>query len=329
MAAPPKPKVKPKPKAGAALGSAVSSQLPGQWCVFNKNYTLGKSEPINFEIKSAEYRFERIKVADHYRYPNLGRKLLVIHGTAQNSMKTERWFNSGTIHFTAVDGDSQNTDAEYICLEANGVQVDLTMKPAQKLDVYVIFDVTGKGEIPKLMAASYSDTEVPVARYDLRGKVKGMVAPYADPSDKTGATVNSQIMGVIGKSAPVGEYDIKVESVTFSNKSFGEDELPEGTISCVVTYELNAFCEQPAPFGDGNLIYEDTIIDTDGQSYDVFARCISATTDRHVQLDLTNGKTYKYRAVYQITKGVQLKELKIVQGEATPLIIDLSAYKAQ
>ena len=46
--------------------------------------------------------------------------------------------------------------------------------------------VPAAGVVPKLIVER--EQGAPVIRYDLRGKVKALPQPFADPSDTTGAT---------------------------------------------------------------------------------------------------------------------------------------------
>jgi hypothetical protein len=64
-----------------------------------------------------------------------------------------------------------------------------------------------------------------VIRYDLRGVAKPLTSPFADPSDKTGATALTEIPAQIGQYYPLHNFDIKVLETGYAD-ALGET-VPE------------------------------------------------------------------------------------------------------
>jgi hypothetical protein len=327
-------KPKPKPK-GTKLGAIGTAQLPGQWCKFGQAYTLGKAKgpdanAMNVTLKSAEYTIGQVKVGDRMFWPQEGEKLLVIHYSLHNPLPKEQHVDYGTITWTAVDSKSENKNQEYlgVGVEATSATLfDQAMKPAQKIQVYAIIRVSGNGEVPKLMAAGY-EVPAPVARYDLHGKVKPLPAPYADPSDKTGATVANPIPGVIGVSYTTGVFDTKVEKVDFATPPFADEGYDANNDYVVVTFECKYWGQGSGGIGGSESPTSGMALkDADGVSYEIQYGPMPASSNRRFEPSVKQGDSIKFRLAFSVPKGVALKTLTLKEFHGYPVVIDLSAYK--
>jgi len=230
--------------------------LPGEWCDFGKAYTLGKADAMNVTLKSAEYTVGHVRLGGRFLWPNEGEKLLVIHYTLHNPLPREQHVSGATIAWTAVDAKSQNNNQEYLGVGVDDQahnQLDQALKPAQKIEAFAIIRVAGEGAVPKLMAASGADAGAPVARYDLHGKVKPLPAPYADPSDQTGATVAKVIPGVFGTFYTTGNFDTKVEKADFATPPFADEGFDANNDYVVVTFECEYFGEGAGGMGGSGI----------------------------------------------------------------------------
>lgn len=214
---------------------AQTGQRPGVTGQFGKVYTLGKQSPVYFILKSAEFTTVRIHIGKGDFAPGREQKLLVIHFSVQNPGKKELPVNWATLRFTAVDAENANHECiEAIGVEGKGNPAEITLKPAQKADLYTALFVPAKGQVPKLIVLPPED-DAPVVRYDLRGKVKPLAAPFADPEDKTGSTPLSEVQGKMGAWLPVGRYDVRFDKAEYSTAPMAGEELPEGS-RCLLVY---------------------------------------------------------------------------------------------
>jgi len=330
-AAKPKPKPKPKP---AKLGAIGTSQLPGAWCDFGKAYTLGRvkgsdANAMNLTLKSAEYTIGHVKVGERMFRPQEGEKLLVIHYSLHNPLPKEQHVNYATIGWTAVDSKSENKNQEYlgVGVEGTGVSLDQAMKPAQKVQVYAIIRVNCTGEVPKLMAARY-EVPAPVARYDLHGKVKPLPTPYADPSDKSGATVVKEIPGVVGVSYITGDFDTKVEKVDFATPPLGDEGYDANNDYVVITFECTYWGEGSGVMGgSGSPTSGMALKDADGVSYGIQYGPMPVSSTRKFDPMAKQGESIRFRLAFSVPKGVALKSLTLKEFSGYPVVIDLSAYK--
>ena len=87
-----KPATKPKanPNSPVLLGT---TQLPGDFGQLGTTYTVGKSDPVNFTLKSAEYSITPLMVGNSIWVPKADQKLLVLHYTIHNPLKREQQYS--------------------------------------------------------------------------------------------------------------------------------------------------------------------------------------------------------------------------------------------
>ena len=144
--------------------------------------------------------------------------------------------------------DATNANREYsqnIGQEADSLALGtMSLKPAQKVDLYTYIVVAAGGEIPKLIVKR---GDGPVLRYDLRGKVKALPAPFADPSDSTGSTALKEVPAQMAAYAPTGVFDVKVESATYTDATYADHEPEEGTRHLLVTVAIKIRPGRPSP----------------------------------------------------------------------------------
>ena len=328
----PAKKVNAKPKTATKLGAIGTAQLPGEWCEFGKAYTLGNKKDgnaINLTLKSAEYTIEQINIANRTFWPKIGEKLLVLHYTLHNPLPKEQRVDFTTISWTAVDAKSENKNQEYrggAVDDKNQNLFDQTLKPAQKIDVFTIIRVDAYGPVPKLMAA-LRGVPSPVARYDMAGKIKPLTAPYADPSDKTGATMAKVIPGVIGTSYITGAYVTKIEKVEFINPPFDNEGYKKDEVYVVVTIECTNM-ENGGGYGGSQAPTSGMKLkDVDEITYTWLNRPMPPSSTRRFDPRAEKGETFKFRLPFSVPKGIGLKSLTVKEWSGNLVEIDLSAYK--
>ncbi len=200
-----------------------TKQLPGDFGQFGQTYTVGRQEPINITLRSAEYTTARFNIDTNAHIPSSEQKLLVLHYTLHNPNPSEQKVYWGSLKFTAVDSKDVNHEfIQGITREGTTEAVDLLLKPAQKLEVQSAILVPAAGVIPKLILQR--EEGAPVVRYDLRGKVKPLPAPFADPADPSGATALAVAPAQVGTYYPCGNFDIKLDEVAYTRAPLGVGE---------------------------------------------------------------------------------------------------------
>lgn len=189
-----------------------TKQLPGQFGKFGTTYTIGKADPLNFTLISAEYRADRYigenSVGQTESFvPPKGQKLLVLKYTVQNPSPhdTRLWYMSFLI--TAVSPDDQNTKMlNHPWIGSSKAYRDVQLKPGEKVTLTAGLFVAGEGETPKLIVQRGSDETAAVVRYDLRGKVAKMATPYSED----GITALDVVKGNLDTYYPWSGSDFKI-----------------------------------------------------------------------------------------------------------------------
>lgn len=317
---------KPAPK---PTGSAVkpAQPLPGQWAELGKLYYLGKDNRLAFALKSASFTCERLYFGPDIQAPTAQEKMLVLEFSLQNAGQDEWTVNWATAHFTAVDSSDDNREGtDYVGQAKNREKLDMRLKPAQKVDCYTCIMLPNDCQVPKLIVSPQDDG--PVLRYDLRGRVKGLEAPYADGKDKTGATALGEVPAEKGKAYPGTLLDFGFDDVTFASGTYGDTEPEEGYVwailSATVTnrakedWTLNWATLTPALYGkSGTISFSDGVFaDADGTG--------------GFETSLEPGKSASVQYCFQVKRGAALKSFALQEGEeGRKYAWDLGGVKAE
>ncbi len=328
-----KAKPKPKPKAPVKSKAVVphivlgTTQLKGEDNPqFGVTYTLGKSNPINITLRSAEYTVEPVRVGNDTYIANTDEKLLILHMTYHNPQKSDRFVRWDSFRFTIVDPKDKNHDGlkDLGTDEKVSTSFSMNMKPAQRNEVFGVMKVPAEGEMPKLIIKGSDDL---VLRYDLHGKVKGLPELYADPADKTGATALAKIAATPGTYYPVGMFNFKLNKVEYTSATvMGDAKLAKDQRFLVVSFNLKNISAKPNSFRwDG---FKNKVIDVDGVEV---ARCstdvFQASKDKSFSSNMDPDQEMSLRYIYKIPNDTDLKMLTIAQGDGRTLEFDISGVK--
>ena len=319
-AAPKKPAAK-KPAAATKAGGPIvlgTRQLAGDFGKFGTTYTIGKDAPINFTLRSAEYAVRPFSVDGNAWVPNKDQKVLVLHFTVHNPQPQEENFYWADLRFTAVDAQDKNHEyVQAITREGTRVAVNQNLKPAQKIDLVTAILVPAQGEIPKLIVQR--EEGAPVIRYDLRGKVKGLPEPIADPADATGATARAEVPAKAGAFYPLGEFDLKLDAVAYTDEALLERELEAGKRYATVTVTIKNTTSEEHGYYWANFAVE--LIDADGEKADYTQALVKASRNEAAQGKLKPGEEGRFRFFFPVPANVEAKTLKVglavsVDGES-------------
>jgi hypothetical protein len=308
-----------KPTSGTHHETLGTQQLKGEFGKIGDTYTLGKAHPWNICLKSAEYTIDPVNCGNRTVWPTEDEKLLLLHFTVHNPQKGLALMRHDMIGITAIDSNDKNWNKEN-CLasEEKHQEVAQDFKPAQKMDVYSVVRVPNAGAIPKLMLTSFSDHLV--IRYDLRGKVKGLPAPYADPSDSSGATVPSVIPARMGEYYPSGVFALKLESISYTTDPV-DNKKPGSGQFMIATMSVKALTDsKPLLRHD---MFEFKVLDSDGSDIDYSFVLLKASSDSKIAQELDFGQEVRCRFIFKADKGVTAKSFRIAakcQGRGKPYL---------
>ena len=304
--------VKPAPKPTVPVVQGTQ-QLAGGVAVVGKTYTLylGTSDAINYTIRKAEYSVGHFYKGDEDSMPPQGYKSLILHLTIQNPQKQERGVSGGSIRFTGVDSKNQSVSGEGGWFdEATHSDVSLSLKPGQKIDVYTRIVLASDVSLPKLIV---DDANNKVWRYDLKGQVTPLSAPYANPAVKDGSAALDLVPGKAGVFYPA-VLDLRVDKVDVPAKV--PEGMDVGSDQQVVVVYLT--------FHNANLVPQSmvpgaayalaaSLLDQDGIGVD-YQHLYLGTRDRELGGDLPAGKDASVRLLFAAPKDVVPTTLKLHLG---------------
>ena len=319
-----KAKTKPKPAAKTTNHATTGTQqLKGEYADIGSTYTLGKESPWNITLKSAEYSVDPVVIGENIYYPKADEKLLVLHFSLHNPQKQEAFARYDTFGITAVDAKNENHECiNDVGVESTKSSFSMTMKPAQKVDIYTAVVVPAEGEVPKLIIKSADEL---VLRYDLKGKLKGLPAPFADPKDATGATALAKVSAKTGTFYSLGEFSLKLEGIAYSEKPIKDLDLDEGNQYVIASAVVRNDAPTKQFFRFDTLL--PVLTDADGVEATWTQHVLASSRDADFSMDMDPAKEMKVRFVFQAPKDMSLKTLSISKEEGRVYEFDLSAAR--
>ena len=321
-----KPVAKPVVKPAANPGGPIvlgTKQLPGDFGQVGITYTIGQLDPTNFTLLSAEYHADRFVVSDNAWGLDAGEKVLVLNYTVQNPTKDDQECYWGSLRFTAVDSrDVNHTDIQTVIRTGDpSDSINLSLKPAQKLNLTTAIVVPANGVIPKLIVSR--EEEAAVIRYDLRGKVKPIPAPFADPADPTGATARKEVPAVAGAIHPIGLFDARLEETGYTTQTLNDTEPEEGHrfFTAIFTIKNTTQTERAYYWGT----FEPMLRDADGEKVDYNQTMLKASRDEAASGDLAPGEEARVRFFFSMPEGVAAKSVSLKESDSRSVVFDVPA----
>lgn len=303
-----------KPAAKKAQANVETVQLAGDNGVLGKVYSIRKGDPLYFRLKSAEFSTSQLVIGENTIIPKANEKLLVLHFTVQNPGKSESFVRWDSLRFTAVDSVNLNHEAEnFWGDEKNHSNVEIKLKPAQKIDAYCGILVPAKGVVPKLIVMSSDDNDGPILRYDLRDKVSPLKAPVADPSDSTNATALEKVKAEFNTSYSYANFDINVEKYGYISDAIDDNAPDEDNRYMVFTLLAKNKSRE------NQLLRFDTVDavlnSTDGESLE-YGGMILANANRSFGKEIAPDGEMQVRIYFNVNKDSTPKTLELREGES-------------
>ena len=304
---------KPAPKPPTRPPVKGTTQLAGDDAQPRMTYTLGAGgQSLNFTLDSAEFSVARVNQGNSVYAPRADEKLLVLNLTVQNPNKTEYFFDGSSLQFVAVDAKDVNHDETSGTVRAGPSEpLGIELKPAQTISVVTAVRVPALGPVPKLIVKVASSERV--LRYDLRGKVKPLAAPIADPADASGVSARTEVPGQPGTAYPVGRWDLKFVSAAFSKTPLLEVEPEEGKRLLVVTFEATNQGVERADYGAGTFTAR--LITGDNDQVECLGVLAKGAQNAEATGQAARGQALPLRLAFQVPKGAKLA--RVVMSEAS------------
>lgn len=334
MAPAQKSKHKPKPKPKATQGVKGTAQLPGTVGQIGITYTLTPGgRPNNFTIRKLTYHAARFLFRGQSYYLPASQKALVIDYTVQNPNPDSYRVSRGLFDVTVVDPQNQNhKNDDEVMNPDTGENLNIELKPGQKVNGVMVVPVPAAGEMPKLML-DWGDKNKKVMRYDLHGKVGAVEEVVRDPKDPSGATsfavVDPAKMGV---NYPTGRFNINVEMAEFTTDKLYSHSPADKSRFLVFTLLVQNPNPQDEQFNYGspaNSLTSD-LLTGDGDKLDRLhdALLSAREDDKEAQRVVVTHGEKRFRLVFEVPKDAPLKSLTLLEGnDSRKLVYDLSGLK--
>lgn len=289
-----------------------TTQLPGDFGQFGTTYTIGQRNPINFTLKSAEYTIAPVTIGTNTWVPKGDEKLLILHYTVHNPNPAELRYDWWDLRFTVVDGQDTNHDyIQAVAREGTNEKLSISLKPAQKIEVYAAVIVPANGVVPKLMVER--EKNAPVIRYDLRGKTTPLPATIADEADSTGATVRAAIAVPAGASQRIGVFDMKIDQVAYVEGQLGRQTPKDGMRWLTATVTVKNQTGRPERYVWSDFKAE--LIDADGEKSSAAQTLVKASRDETTYGDVAPGEEARFRFLFPIPTTVTGKTIRLAEGK--------------
>ncbi len=309
-----KPIAKPAKKPVKLIREVLGTDaLVGYEGGFGETFTIGKDMPMNFTLKKAIYTVGRSNIGGYAQFPKGDEKLLVLHFTVQNPRKTAFNFSRNYINFKAVDSSGvTRADVGDIAREVTGERMGFDLQPGQKVDGYTAIKVAAYGEVPKLIIQAAYETKAPIIRYDLRGKVEKLVAPFADPSDSKGATARKMVPGKLSVAYPITDlFDVKIDSISYVD-TIKNRAADEGKRYCVATATIQN--RGPRASNYSQSYFRADLKDVDGEKTSYNTSILKGSRDEESYGELGMGETARVRFYWQLPKEVEAQTVLLQYG---------------
>lgn len=309
-------------QAQAPAGPSGNGQLAGGNAAVGQAYTVGQGdEALNFTLKSAEFVATRVNIGTQSYSPTADQKLLVLHYGVQNPGKSEQRYYESTLRFTVIDDQNTNhQNVEAVGREGSSEAVDLPLKPAQKIDVYTVLTLPAGNSAPKLIVQSGSD---PVLRYDLRGAVQALPAPYADPQNPL--NVQASLPAQAGSYFQVGALDLRLDAAAFSDSPIGGSKPADGHRFLIATFSVRNGTPSSQRLSYNNLL--PTLRLASGDKVDWNQNVLKAGSDDSLDVTLKPGEEIKTWLYFEVPTGDAPKALSLAQDNSRPIMFDVSGAK--
>jgi hypothetical protein len=228
---------------------------------------------------------------------------------------------------TAIDArDVNHVFGNYVARASGSDVYSSSLKPAQKIDLYAAFAVPAAGPIPKLIAERGDGS--PVARYDLRGKVKALAAPFADPADASGASVKAEIPVQAGVFYPMRSLGIKFEGATYSSDKFEGRSPDSGKRYLVGTFTVkNLLGTTAQPVNYNYSSFKFVLRDAEDSKQTFGGYLIKPSRDEHQDGTLNAGEEARFRVYFLLPGELAAKTLSIAENDSHAYTFDVSGSK--
>jgi hypothetical protein len=221
---------------GAGAPAVKGVQPPAGQGEFGKTYSMRRGEPLYFTLRSAAYAVAPVSIGENWFATAAAEKLLVLHFDIENPGPADRLVRFDSLRISAIDtAQVEHPQKGLWGLEGRNEPAAFPLASGKKVSLFAVVTVPAKGEPPTILVRSNRDNDGPDLPYEVHGHVPALPAPYADPTDPTGATALPEVPAAQGVAYPCDNFAVTVEKSAFTTAAIGEAKPNEGDRFLVFT----------------------------------------------------------------------------------------------
>lgn len=304
----------------ASSGTSGTTQLQGQAGEVGKAYTLGKDDKLNFTLTGVEYRLEPVTIRDVYSARG-DQKLVQLKFTVQNPLSRDQSVSYNSFRLTLVDDRDVNYRVDsYASRQGENTSYETSLKPSQKVDLVMAWPVPAGTNIVKMLVERGDNA--PIVRYDLRGKIKPLAAPFST----NGYAALEQVPAQVNTVYPLKLLSGKVESFGFTTEALDGSPPEEGSryfTALISVRNLTANQEVSINYATFKAI----LTDQDGASQESNNYLVRATSGAQFETQLKPGAEVRFRIYFQVAKDLPLASFTLRETDGRTYLFDLKGLR--
>ena len=233
------------------------------------------------------------------------------------------------MRFTAVDAQDRNQEMlQAVSREGTTESLDVSLKPAQKIEVTTAILVPAEGVVPKVIVER--EKGAPVVRYDLRGKVAPLPATIAAAPGVDAPKIVSALPGAF---YPTGVFDMRLDEIAYAAGPLNRQSAGDGKRFLTATFTLKNRTKQNRRYYWGLFVAD--MKDVDGEKSPYMQTLLRATRDESVDSSLAPGEEVRVRFVFPVAGNIAAKSVRILEAvevqddDARSFSFDISGLTAK
>ena len=303
-------------KKPAQPGTLGTKQMAGGEARFGQTYTYATEAPWNLTIKSVDYEVGRFNLwASNHGAPMADQKIMAIHYRIKNPSPHDQYF-TGNALFQTVDGNNTTQDIpRETRRESEKDGFGQQIKPGQGVDDLVCYTIVPANQPVQKLILIFGrvGTHDKVTRFALGTApniIKPIPAPYADPSDKTGATPLAVVPATIGTTYTGGFFDMSLDAVAYAPGPFAGRAAQDGKQFVVATVTVTNKTWEHLYFNNTLAAVLKTDDDEKTTDYRTLLGKRDATFDGEM---FDPDDPHTLRLVFEIPKDAKVKSLSLAE----------------
>ena len=304
---------------------SAAPQVPAD-VVFGQTCYLRDSVAITLE--SAKYSVERVNIGTATYFPQAGEKLLILHFRVQNPGKDTLSFDAGTVPFSDIDAAGvTHKSVQDVGLEPTHETAEFDLKPGETKDnLYSVVITSAVGQDSALLIeAGRQGIEEEFLRCPLAGKVLPLPAPFANSSDRSGATALRSISASAGVFYPLALLNARLHSFSYTMHPLGGSVPDEGQRYFTAIFTVQN--KSADKHGISGMNFAPVLRDTSGKSVEYNQTLLQPAADVSGDVVLNAGAEVSVRFFWSLPIAGRVQTLSLTEGLSRSYVFDVAGAK--